>query len=312
MNRSPAIHRRAFSLIELLVVILIIGVLITLALPALSNARRAARSTAGVANMRSTGQAMSVYTNDHREGCLTAFRKREPNEPGGHGAMWWDAVSSSDPTLFWRFQSADVKWHTDFFTYYWYSFLADYHGTLRFREEQISPADGPLRAIIQTEAGDDRYSPRVLWASSFMYSPTFWFDPLRFAYAGIGVTPELLRANSLANVSFPASKVMIWQRADFQSVRGDGAAHPWISPRATTWVFTADGSVASIKMSDLYSAAAENSAFAPVKVIVPPRVVSGQRPTTDVGPVADVPEQGGPAFFWATRNGIEGRDLPGR
>lgn len=58
-------RRPGFSLIELLVVIAIIGLLIGVLLPALGSARRTARGAANLANLRSLGQAMELYVNEH-------------------------------------------------------------------------------------------------------------------------------------------------------------------------------------------------------------------------------------------------------
>lgn len=65
--RSQRGGRPAFSLIELLVVIAVVAVLISLLAPALRGARAAALDTRCLANLRSIGQAVVLYANDHRE-----------------------------------------------------------------------------------------------------------------------------------------------------------------------------------------------------------------------------------------------------
>ena len=56
-------HPRAFSLIELLVIIGIIAILLGLLLPVLSQSRRSARSLQCKANLRDLGHALQMYAN---------------------------------------------------------------------------------------------------------------------------------------------------------------------------------------------------------------------------------------------------------
>jgi prepilin-type processing-associated H-X9-DG protein/prepilin-type N-terminal cleavage/methylation domain-containing protein len=66
--------RRAFTLVELLVVIGIIALLISVLLPALNKARQAANNVTCQANLRSIGQLIQIYASQNR----------------GYGPVTWD------------------------------------------------------------------------------------------------------------------------------------------------------------------------------------------------------------------------------
>ncbi|MFN0012753.1 MAG: hypothetical protein ACKVS8_14035 [Phycisphaerales bacterium] len=59
--RGPGASRGAWTLIEMIVVIAVVGVLVALTLPALAGSLRSARRVACAANLRSFGQAFAVY-----------------------------------------------------------------------------------------------------------------------------------------------------------------------------------------------------------------------------------------------------------
>jgi prepilin-type N-terminal cleavage/methylation domain-containing protein/prepilin-type processing-associated H-X9-DG protein len=71
--RSPTL-RPAFTLVELLAVIAIIGVLVALLLPAIGLAREAARDASCKSNLRQFGQGFHTYAQQHKEAfCSGSF-----------------------------------------------------------------------------------------------------------------------------------------------------------------------------------------------------------------------------------------------
>ncbi|MBS1370675.1 MAG: prepilin-type N-terminal cleavage/methylation domain-containing protein [Lentisphaeria bacterium] len=74
LHHIPVVMRRAFTLIELLIVIAIIAILAAMLLPALQQARERARGTSCVSNLRQCGTILQFYA-DASKGMLPAVGK---------------------------------------------------------------------------------------------------------------------------------------------------------------------------------------------------------------------------------------------
>src|SRR5262245_24963456 len=95
MFKSLAKHRyvkrtRAFTLVELLVVIAVIGILVALLLPAIQAAREAARRAQCLNNVKQVCLSVQNYESAHKAYPTGGTRTKASGSAYGHS--WWIAV----------------------------------------------------------------------------------------------------------------------------------------------------------------------------------------------------------------------------
>src|SRR4051812_42255146 len=104
--RPDRLRRRAFTLVELLVVIGIIALLIGVLLPALSKARAVAARAACMSNVRQLGVAAIMFANDHNGWMPKAYFNSKP-----YGAVIGDMTNYGGRDD-WGYR--DPKWGWDY------------------------------------------------------------------------------------------------------------------------------------------------------------------------------------------------------
>lgn len=177
----PGNARSAFTLVELLVCITVIGVLVTLALPALAGARSGAQRTASLANLRTIGQLFSLYASSSRE-------LYPCPEPGREYTQMCDGAVVG-PVPHWEAQ-----------TYYPF-LLNDPAGWDEHRAAYLAPAarrdepPGPFTC---------GFPPSYYYSRSFLARPSAWSGDSP-------PDPQLLRGAAAHEVHFPAVKVLAWE-----------------------------------------------------------------------------------------------------
>ncbi len=92
-------RRRAFTLVELLIVVAIIGILIAVLLPALGRARKAGTSTACMSNLRSIGQALAAYSVNNDEQVIPSFNMTGTNGGADVPLDGWGPILDRDEYL---------------------------------------------------------------------------------------------------------------------------------------------------------------------------------------------------------------------
>lgn len=175
----------AFSLIELLAVIAIVGVLIALAIPALSHARRSAKFTRSMSDTRQIVTMLAMYTDDNRDthpyivaGQFDAHADREPVGPN-------DGLAPGSQMSRWPM-----------------ALMADHPGILDLVYPQI--VYWPDLRERANETGD--YSAGVLATATLFAAPGYFSDTQP-------IHDHQLRATRTNEIRYPADKMIIYNWA---------------------------------------------------------------------------------------------------
>ncbi len=86
-ERTLAPRQRAFTLLELLVVVAIIGILASLLVPLLGRVQESGRESKCVSNLRQIGAGISLYVGDHNS-CLPAASLSKETQNTSGDVMW--------------------------------------------------------------------------------------------------------------------------------------------------------------------------------------------------------------------------------
>ena len=122
ISKNDSARKSAFTLIELLTVIAIIGILAAIIIPTVGSVRNKAKSVRCTSNLRQIGIAIRVFANDSK-GMMVPYRG-ESSDPANNGQGWlWSELlipymnikASKLPMLSGSFAENDYRGEKDFF-----------------------------------------------------------------------------------------------------------------------------------------------------------------------------------------------------
>jgi prepilin-type N-terminal cleavage/methylation domain-containing protein/prepilin-type processing-associated H-X9-DG protein len=171
--------KKAFTLIELLVVIAIIAILAAILFPVFAQAKRAAKKTTDLSNLRQLGTVMALYGNDNDDQFpLTSFPSKGNSWPlrvqayvkswdifrsPGDNSTFWPAAGTQPPQP--TAPDTDPRWNNR-----WTSYLLNAHmvGSGQFATQ--SSFASPANVVYIVLARDD-VAPRD------HFHPFYWGSP---------------------------------------------------------------------------------------------------------------------------------------
>lgn len=329
-RRANPLRQRGFTLIELLVVIAIIALLVSILLPALAGARRAARVTVCQANLNQLGTAIQSYAADFVDK-LASYSWTVREQP----SQWSELTTADSDSRAAMNQAVDIVRRrsnltnlpriTDRIPHRSYTHLVLLDYLSRQMPEQIA-ACPEHKTLLQWQknpevdpgigGGDTGYARLWPFSSTYQVVPASWAPDMiqngmrTYEQSGSDhnlfmTTDSPLGRRKITEVSFPAQKVLMFEFHDRHQKREYFYAYP----EAKCNLAFADGSVRSRKTSEANPGFQPNSPSSPFPTRYQYRPITAQNfePPTKNGLDAEMVI----GYYRWTRGGLRGVDFDG-